>query len=453
MSKKKTAAIVLGAGLGTRMKTDQPKVMHRVAGRPMVQHLLATLASLKCEETVVVIGPDMDDVATAVAPHKTAVQLERLGTADAVRAGLDVLGAFKGTVMILFADTPLIGEQTLNAMLEARDTKPHPTAVVLGFEPLEPGAYGRLITDEEDGELMEIVEAKDASPEQLEIGLCNSGVMAVDGQMLPDLIARIGNDNAKGEYYLTDLIKLAREDGFSCAVVEGDEEELIGVNSRYDLAQVETIYQDRMREKAMKAGVTLIDPSSVYFSFDTQIGNDTVVEPNVWFGPGVTIGKGSHIKAFSHLEGAWVGAKAIVGPFARLRPGANIGDGAKVGNYVEIKNADIEQGAKVSHLSYIGDARIGAGANIGAGTITCNYDGFMKSHTDIGQGAFIGSNTALVAPVKIGDGAVVGAGSTITKDVAADALSVARADQKNIDDAARKLRDKKKSLKEKSKKE
>ena len=453
MSKKKTAAIVLGAGLGTRMKSEKPKVMHPVAGRSMVEHLLATLVTIKCEETVVVIGPDMDDVAMAVAPHKTAVQTDRLGTADAVKAGLKMLGAFKGTVLILFADTPLITEQTLNAMLEARDTAPNPTVVVLGFEPMEPGAYGRLITDEEDNELMEIVEAKDASAEQLEIGLCNSGVMAVDGQMLPDLIARIGNDNAKGEYYLTDLVKLAREDGFACAVVEGDEEELIGVNSRYDLAQVETIYQDRLRERAMKAGVTLIDPSSVYFSFDTVIANDTVVEPNVWFGPGVRIATGAHIKAFSHLEGASVGAKATVGPFARLRPGANIGDDAKVGNFVEIKNAQIETGAKVSHLSYIGDARVGAGANIGAGTITCNYDGFMKFHTDIGAGAFIGSNTALVAPVKIGDGAVVGAGSTVIGDVPEDALSVARAPQKNIDGAAKRLREKKIALKEKSKKD
>ncbi|MDH5188793.1 MAG: bifunctional UDP-N-acetylglucosamine diphosphorylase/glucosamine-1-phosphate N-acetyltransferase GlmU, partial [Rhodospirillaceae bacterium] len=257
--------------------------------------------------------------------------------------------------------------------------------------------------------------------------------------------------NAKGEYYLTDIVGLARDDGFSAAVVEGEEDELVGINSRYELAQVETILQDRLRERAMKAGVTLVDPATVYFSFDTQIDADTVVEPNVWFGPNVTVGRGSHIKAFSHIEGTFIGNGVSVGPFARLRPGANIGDGARVGNFVEIKNADIEQGAKVNHLSYVGDARVGPGANIGAGTITCNYDGFMKSHTDIGEGAFIGSNSALVAPVKIGDGAVVGAGSTITDDVPSDALALARAQQKNFDGAAAKLREKKRALKEKKK--
>ena len=451
MSKKKTAAIVLAAGMGTRMKSEKPKVMHHIAGRPMINHLLGTLDTIKCEQTVVVVGPDMEGVELAVAPNLTAVQKDRLGTADAVKAGLDALGNFKGNILILYGDTPLITEQTLNAMLEARNDNSNPAVVVLGFEPMDPGEYGRLVTDDEDGELIKIVEAREAKPEELAISLCNSGVMAVDGTLLGGLLSRVNNKNAKGEYYLTDIVGLARDDGFSAAVVEGEEDELVGINSRYELAQVETILQDRLRERAMKAGVTLVDPATVYFSFDTQIDADTVVEPNVWFGPNVTVGRGSHIKAFSHIEGTFIGNGVSVGPFARLRPGANIGDGARVGNFVEIKNADIEQGAKVNHLSYVGDARVGPGANIGAGTITCNYDGFMKSHTDIGEGAFIGSNSALVAPVKIGDGAVVGAGSTITDDVPSDALALARAQQKNFDGAAAKLREKKRALKEKKK--
>ncbi|MDH5488758.1 MAG: bifunctional UDP-N-acetylglucosamine diphosphorylase/glucosamine-1-phosphate N-acetyltransferase GlmU [Rhodospirillaceae bacterium] len=453
MSKKKTAAIVLAAGMGTRMKSAKPKVMHHIAGRPMVSHLLATLDAIKCEQTVVVVGPDMEDVERAVAPNPTAVQTDRLGTADAVKAGLAALGNFKGNILILYGDTPLITEQTLNAMLEARAEKSNPAVVVLGFEPVDPGEYGRLVTDDEDGELIKIVEAREATPDELAISLCNSGVMAVDGSLLGGFLARVNNNNAKGEYYLTDIVGLARDDGFSAAVVEGEEDELVGVNSRYELAQVETILQDRLRERAMKGGVTLVDPATVYFSFDTQIDPDTIVEPNVFFGPSVTIGKNAHIKAFSHIEGTFIGNGASVGPFARLRPGTNVGDGARVGNFVEIKNADIEQGAKVNHLSYVGDARVGSGANIGAGTITCNYDGFMKSHTDIGEGAFIGSNSALVAPVKIGDGAVVGAGSTITDDVPADALALARGQQKNIDGAAAKLREKKRALKEKNKQE
>ena len=379
MSKKKTAAIVLGAGLGTRMKSEKPKVMHHIGGRPMINHLLATLDVIKCDRTIVVVGPDMDDVEAAVAPSKIAIQKERLGTADAVKAGIDALGPFKGNILILYGDTPLITEQTLNAMLIERDEKNNPAVVVLGFEPMEPGDYGRLVTDEEDGELIKIVEAREAAPQELAISLCNSGVMAIDGSLLGGFLSRIKNNNAKGEYYLTDIVGLAREDGFSASVVEGDEEELVGINSRYELAQVETILQDRLRERAMKSGVTLVDPATVYFSFDTEIGSDTIVEPNVYFGTNVTIGKGAHVKAFSHIDGAYIGNNTAVGPFARLRPGANIGDGARVGNFVEIKNADVEQGAKVNHLSYVGDARIGAGANIGAGTITCNYDGFMKS--------------------------------------------------------------------------
>lgn len=451
MSKRKTAAIVLAAGLGTRMKSAHPKVMHPIGGRPMIRHLLATLDKIHVDETVVVVGPDMAELEAAVAPHPTAVQYERLGTGDAVKAGVEELGPFKGDVLVLYGDTPLISEQTLNAMIEARDGQPgqsKPAVVVLGFAPEDPGAYGRLVLDEDDGELMGIVEAKDATPEQRDIGLCNSGVMCFDGELLPQFLPRLSDDNAKGEYYLTDCIALAREDGFSCAVVLGEEEELIGVNSRLELAQAEMIFQDTMREKAMKAGATLIDPSSVYFSFDTKLGRDTVVEPNVQFGPGVRVGDNVTIKGFCHLEGATVANGATVGPFARLRPGTTLADGAKVGNFVEIKNADIEAGAKVNHLTYVGDARVGQGANIGAGTITCNYDGFLKHKTDIGAGAFIGSNTALVAPVKIGDGAIVGAGSTVTKDVEPDAVATARGEQKAVAGAAGRYRERKQKEKD-----
>ena len=455
MSKKKTAAIVLAAGLGTRMKSDLPKVMHPVGGRPMINHLLATLDKIHVDQTIVVVGPDMQDLEAAVAPHTTTVQYDRAGTGDAVKVGVDALGDFKGNILILYGDSPLIREQTLNAMLEAREGQPGkiaPSVVVLGFEPSDPGAYGRLILDEEEGDLMAIVEANDATPEQLDIGLCNSGVMCFDATLLPQFLSRLSNDNAKAEYYLTDCVSFACEDGFSCTVVEGEEEELIGVNSRVELAQVEVIFQDTMRDKVMKGGATLLDPSTVYFSYDTRIGHDVIIEPNVQFGPGVTLGNTVVIKGFSHIEGATIKDKATVGPFARIRPGTTLGEASRVGNFVEIKNTHIDDGAKVSHLSYIGDAHVGANANIGAGTITCNYDGYMKHQTTIGKGAFIGSNTALVAPVKIGDGAIVGAGSTITSNVEGNAIVTTRAPQKTGQDAAIRYRAGKSAEKEKLKK-
>ncbi|MEG3618741.1 bifunctional UDP-N-acetylglucosamine diphosphorylase/glucosamine-1-phosphate N-acetyltransferase GlmU [Magnetovibrio sp. PR-2] len=455
MSKSKTAAIILAAGLGTRMKSEKPKVMHPVAGRPMVQHLLATCAKLKLDKVVVVVGPDMEDLEAAVAPHTTAVQYERLGTGHAVQSAMDALGNFNGNVLVLYGDTPLMTEQTLNAMLEARqpvEGEFAPAVVVLGFVPQEPGRYGRLVLDEEDGELLEIVEANDASQEQLMINLCNSGVMCFDGSVMPQLLGRMTNDNAKGEYYLTDCVALAREDGFSCAVVEGDEEELLGINSRIELAQAEMIAQDHLREKAMKNGATLLDPSTTYFSYDTQIGKDVLIEPNVVFGPGVAVGNNVHIKAHCHFEDASIGAGTTIGPFARLRPGAKLAENVHVGNFVEIKNAMVEEGGKVNHLTYIGDARVGAGANIGAGTITCNYDGFNKFHTDIGAGAFIGSNTALVAPVKVGDGAIVGAGSTVISDVGENDIVTTRANPKRATGAAERFRERKQAEKDAKKK-
>ncbi|MDJ0950374.1 MAG: bifunctional UDP-N-acetylglucosamine diphosphorylase/glucosamine-1-phosphate N-acetyltransferase GlmU [Alphaproteobacteria bacterium] len=425
-----TAAVILAAGKGTRMRSDLPKVLHPLAGQPMIGHVLAALGPLELGRTVVVVGPDMDDVAAAVAPHPTVVQPGQNGTGDAVKAARAALAGADGTVLIVFGDTPLLRSDTLVAMRAAREARPERAVVVLGFRAAEPGGYGRLLLGP-DGALTGIVEARDATPQQLEIELCNSGVMAVDGARLFDLLDRIGNDNAKGEYYLTDIVAVAREQGLDCGYIEAAEAELIGVNSRAELARAEAVLQQRLRAAAMEAGATLIDPDSVWLSHDTVLGQDVTVQPNVVFGPGVRVGAAAEIRAFSHIEGAEIAAGAVIGPFARLRPGARIGAEARVGNFVEVKNATLEDGAKANHLSYVGDARVGAGANVGAGTITCNYDGFDKGHTDIGAGAFIGSNSALVAPVKVGDGAIVGAGSTISRDVEADALALTRAKQES----------------------
>ncbi|HUT51083.1 MAG TPA: bifunctional UDP-N-acetylglucosamine diphosphorylase/glucosamine-1-phosphate N-acetyltransferase GlmU [Alphaproteobacteria bacterium] len=436
------AALILAAGKGTRMKSALPKVLHPIAGRTMVGHVLDTLAGLNPARVAVVIGPGMEAVAEAVAPAAAVVQPEQLGTADAVKAARDGLPSIDGTVLVLYGDTPFIGRATLEKMVAAREAAAETAVVVLGFRPADPGAYGRLVLGA-TGDLQAIVEAREASPDELAIDLCNSGVMAIDGARLWDLIDAVGNDNAKGEYYLTDIVAIARGQGLACAYIEADAEELSGVNSRAELAVAEAIMQQRLRAAAMANGATLIDPTTVWFSTDTRIGQDVTIGPNVFFGPGVSVADGAEIRAFSHLEGATLGEDVTIGPFARLRPGAVVAKGARVGNFVEVKNATLEEGAKVNHLSYIGDARVGKAANVGAGTITCNYDGFLKHHTDIGDGAFIGSNTALVGPVKIGDGAIVGAGSTITKDVAAGALAVERADTKTTLGWAKMFREKK----------
>ncbi|OHC74448.1 MAG: UDP-N-acetylglucosamine diphosphorylase/glucosamine-1-phosphate N-acetyltransferase [Rhodospirillales bacterium RIFCSPLOWO2_12_FULL_58_28] len=449
MTNRKTAVIVLAAGMGTRMKSARPKVMHPLAGQPMIARLTATIAGLKPEKTVVVIAPGMDEAVKAVAPHLTVVQKQRLGTGHAVKTALTALGNFTGDVLILYGDTPLLSASAMKKLIAKRRSRHDPAAVLLGFRPDDPGAYGRIIAGADGVEA--IIEAGDASPEQAKINLCNSGAMAVDGKRLAGLVNKIGKDNAKGEYYLTAIIALARAQGWRCGMVElkgdGAEDELVGVNSRAELAQAEAILQRNLRDAAMTGGATLIDPKTVYFSYDTRIGRDVTIGPNVFFGPGVTIGDNVEIRSFCHIEGATVGNGAVVGPFARLRPGARIAGNAHIGNFVEIKNAVIESGAKVNHLSYIGDARVGESANVGAGTITCNYDGFSKHHTDIGAGAFIGSNTALVAPVKVGDGAVIGAGSVIVRDVAADSLALTRAEQKNIKDGAGNYRRQKTSKK------
>ena len=439
------SVVVLAAGMGTRMKSAQPKVLHKIAGKPMVNHVIDAARSLHAEQTLIVVGPDMPALAKAVAPHPTFEQTDRLGTAHAVLAARNALEQAKGDVLVLYGDSPLFTPATLERLIAARQDGPHAVAV-LGFTPDDPAGYGRLATDPFTGELLAIVEDKECTDAERRIGFCNSGVMCFAAEGMVDLLDAINNKNAKGEYYLTDAVAVARDQGRTCIAVEVAEEETLGVNSRAQLATAEQLMQSRLRDAAMTNGATLVDPSSVFLCADTEIGQDVVIEPHVVFGPGVKIGDNVTIKAFSHLEGCTIASQADIGPYARLRPGADIGEGAKVGNFVEIKKATLETGAKVNHLSYIGDARIGAKANIGAGTITCNYDGFQKYQTDIGVGAFIGSNSALVAPVTVGDGAIVGAGSTISGDVAADALVLVRAERTEKAGWAARFREKMRAL-------
>ena len=421
--------VILAAGQGTRMKSKLPKVLHPLAGRPMLSQLLATVDALDPEKRIIVVSPQNSGaIGRAVPGLEFAVQDPPLGTGHAVMAAREQLAGFTGDVMVLFADSPLVSIETLRAMLAARHSNSNPGVVVMGFRPEDSAEYARLIV-EDGGNLTRIVEHRDATEAERQTDLCNSGFMAIDGAILGELLDGIGTDNAKGEYYLTEIVEIANRLGRTCMVVEAGEVEAYGINSRDQLAQAEAVIQHRLRQTAMAMGITLLDPDSVYFSHDTTLGQDVTIQPHVYFGPGVTVGDDVTINAFSHLEGCTIAAQASIGPYARLRPEAEIGVGARIGNFVEVKKARIEDGAKVNHLSYIGDARVGAGANIGAGTITCNYDGFFKSFTDIGKGAFIGSNTALVAPVKVGDGAIVGAGSTITRDVTADALAVERSKQ------------------------
>ncbi len=451
MTARRTAAIILAAGHGTRMKSTKPKVMHTIAGQPMVSHVLSTLVRAGIHEVCVVIGPDMDDLASTVAPHKTVVQKNRLGTAHAALCAKQAFSGQIDDILVLNGDNPLIPETQIAALLDARQGRNDPAVVVLGFNAADPGPYGRMVCDT-DGTLERIVEAKDAAPEELAITLCSSGMMALDGHVAFDMLTKIDNKNATGEYYLPDVISVAQAMGRTCASIEGDEAELQGINSRAELARAEAHLQSQLRLSAMANGATLVAPETVFFSFDTVIGQDVMIEPNVVFGPGVQIADNVTIKSFCHLEGATVASGAIVGPFARLRPGTKIGADVKIGNFVEVKNATFGEGSKANHLSYVGDSDIGQNANIGAGTITCNYDGVFKWRTTIGEGAFIGSNSALVAPVNIGDGAIVGAGSTIAKDVTGDALAVTRAPQREIKDWGRQTFERKKALKAKGEK-
>jgi len=425
------AAIVLAAGKGTRMKSDLHKVLHPLAGRPMLGHLLAAVDALPPARTVVVVGSGREQVEPLVAEHGgvVVVQDPQHGTAHAVRQAEAALAGFAGDVLILYGDTPLVTTATMARMLERLRAGDAPAVVVVASRPADPLQYGRIVA-EADGTIVKMVEYKDASPEERAVDLCNSGLMAVRAEDLWPLLERVGNDNAAGEYYLPDIVMLAAGDGRRSAVIEVDADEVAGINSRAELAEVEALWQRRRRIEAMAEGVSLFAPETVFFSHDTEIGRDTVVEPNVVFGPGVRIAQGARIRAFSHLEGASVASGAEIGPYARLRPGTEIGEKARVGNFVETKKARLGKGAKANHLSYLGDADVGAGANVGAGTITCNYDGFFKYGTRIGEGAFIGSNSALVAPVAIGAGAIVGAGSVITRDVAPDALALVRPEQR-----------------------
>ncbi|MCD2322558.1 bifunctional UDP-N-acetylglucosamine diphosphorylase/glucosamine-1-phosphate N-acetyltransferase GlmU [Sphingomonas sp. IC-56] len=436
------AAIILAAGKGTRMKSDTHKVLHPIAGRPMLLHLIDSVAALDPARTVVVVGAGREQVERAVEAlgAETVEQVEQLGTGHAVLQAEAALADFTGDVLILYGDVPLVTAETLRRMLDRLHTPDMPAAVVLGFRPVDPGAYGRVIADA-DGRIAKMVEFKDASPEERAETLCNSGLMAVRSADLFSLLARVTNDNAAAEYYLPDIVMLAAQDGRASAVVETEATEVTGVNSRGELAALEAEWQRARRIRAMAEGVTLVAPETVWFAHDTVIGRDVTIEPNVVFGPKVEVGERVTIHAFSHLEGAKVAAGADIGPYARLRPGSVIGEGARVGNFVETKNAVLEAGAKANHLTYLGDARIGAKANIGAGTITCNYNGYLKQRTEIGAGAFIGSNSALVAPVRIGDGAIVAAGSVVTQDVEADALSLTRAPQTAKPGWAKKFRE------------
>ncbi len=442
MSKPALLTLILGAGKGTRMKSAKPKVMHAVAGRSMLGHVIATAKDIGTSAVVVIVGPGMDDVAAeARRPMPDAevfVQADQRGTADAVLAARAALEAHQGDVLVMFGDTPLITSATTAKLVAALDDGAN--VAVLGFHAADPTGYGRLLTDA-SGALVAIREHNDATAAERKVTLCNSGLMAFRLPELVKLLDQITPNNTKSELYLTDAVALAQAAGHKAVTVTGDEEEMLGVNSRAQLAEAEAVFQARARRRAMADGATLIAPESVWFSYDTKLGRDVLIEPNVFFGPGVTVGDNVEIKANSHIEGATIASGARIGPFARLRPGARIGCDVHVGNFVEVKNATLEDGAKANHLAYIGDGRVGAKANIGAGTIFCNYDGFNKHFTDVGAGVFIGSNSALVAPIKIGDGAMVGAGSTITKDVAPGALAVARGAQDQRDGWATKFRD------------
>lgn len=421
------------------MNSDMPKVMHAIAGRPMISHLISTLDSIRVDRICVVVGPDMPEVAAAVAPCPTAVQVAARGTGDAVLSARESLGDLTGDVLVVFGADPLVSTETLGNLVARRRQSDNPAVAVLGFCPPDPTGYGRLIRGS-DGSLDAIIEHKEASPEQRAVTMCNAGSMVIDGTLIWSLLERVTNDNAKGEFYLTDIIGIARGDGHACALVEGDAWEQTGVDSRHDLAEVEACLQKMLRRRAMDNGATLIAPGTVWFSYDTVLGRDVIVEPNVIFGPGVTVRDNVRIRASSHLEGCVVRSGAVVGPFARLRPGTNIGEDAHIGNFVEVKNATIGNGSKASHLSYVGDSTVGTKTNIGAGTITANYDGVNKHHTTIGDGASIGSNAVLVAPVSVGDGATVAAGSTITRDVEPDALAITRAGLRVISGWAARLR-------------
>jgi bifunctional UDP-N-acetylglucosamine pyrophosphorylase/glucosamine-1-phosphate N-acetyltransferase len=440
MAHRTCLAIVLAAGEGTRMRANVPKVLHKIGGATLLEHVFASAREAGVEDIAIVVGPDhgaIEAVVHEIAPKaQVFTQGERRGTAHAVLAAQKSIAKGVDDILVMFADTPLVRAATLEKLRAALSDGA--AVAVLGFTPADPAGYGRLVM--KGSELVAIREDRDASPEERKIGLCNGGLMALAGDRALSILERIGNANAKSEYYLSDAVAIARDMGLKAMAIETSEDDVRGINTKAQLAQAEAVLQDRLRDAALEAGVTMTAPQTVFLSADTKFGKDVTIEPNVVFGHGVTVEDGATIRAFSHLEGAHVGKGARVGPYARLRPGADLGAHVHIGNFVEVKASTIEAGAKANHLSYIGDARVGEGANIGAGTITCNYDGLAKHRTDIGSGAFIGSNSALVAPVKIGDGAYVGSGSVVTKDVPPDALAIARAEQTNKEGWAKRLR-------------
>ncbi|KXV21565.1 bifunctional UDP-N-acetylglucosamine diphosphorylase/glucosamine-1-phosphate N-acetyltransferase GlmU [Gluconobacter japonicus] len=416
-----TTAIILAAGLGTRMKSRLPKALHRLGNRPMITHLIETAREV-FDDVVVVVGPDMPELEKVVLPYRTVVQTDRLGTAHATNMAKDLFGA--GDIAVLYADNPLITAETMRKLTAARQTGA--SLALLGMRPFNPGRYGRIV--EEQGRVSRIVEFKDATEDERQIALCNAGVMCAGADDFRTWLAAVDNNNAQGEYYLTDVVAMAATQG-RVQCVEAPESELAGVNSRSELAQAEATLQARLRAGAMDSGVTLVSPETTFFSTDTVLEADVVVEPNVFFGPGVTVRSGALIRAFSHLEGCTVGEGSMIGPYARLRPGTVCAADTHVGNFVELKNVDLGRGAKANHLTYLGDASVGAETNVGAGTVTCNYDGYFKHRTIIGERNFIGSDSILVAPVTIGDDALIAAGSTITEDVPAEGLAFGRARQ------------------------
>ena len=442
-SERRFAVIILAAGQGTRMRSDTHKVLHPIASRPLLLHLLDRVDSLGAEKRVVVVGKGREQVEKAIAGRDTdtALQAEQKGTGHAVQQAEGALDGYQGAVLILYGDTPFVEAETLGRMLDRLNGDDGPGIVVLASRQADPAKYGRIILEGGD-RISRMVEFRDATEEERAIDLCNSGMMAVRATDLFRWLGQVGNDNAAGEFYLPDIVNVAAAEGREAVVIIGDPYEAAGVNSRAELAHLELEWQRRRRELVLDEGATLIDPESVWFAYDTRLARDVTVEPHVVFGPAVTVGEGATIHAFSHIEGATIGAGASIGPFARIRPGTELAEKTKVGNFVELKKARVAAGAKVNHLSYVGDADIGAKANIGAGTITCNYDGFGKYRTEIGAGAFIGSNSALIAPLKIGDQAIVGAGSVITRDVEDDSLAIERSEQRGIAGWAKRFRDK-----------
>jgi len=438
--------VVLAAGQGTRMKSDLPKILHPLGGQPLLHYVLDLAQQVNSQETVLVVSPALKDIETPF-PHKTVVQHPALGTGDAIKYALPHLKE-DGHILVLYGDTPLIRRETLERMILMGQNKPEMAVILLGMRPKNAQGYARLLLNEK-GELEDVVEYKDLTSSQKEIPLCNSGVMLIRADLLNSLLLELTSHNAAKEYYLPEIVKIARQKGYACSVVEGDASEFMGINTRQDLAKAEAVLQERWRDQAMSAGVTLKDPNHIYFSYDTKVASDVTLHSFVILGPGVVLEKGAEVLPFCQLSDTHVGSEVRVGPFAHLRGGVALHEKAEVGNFVEVKKSTFGKGAKAKHLSYIGDTEIGPKTNIGAGTITCNYDGYHKSKTSIGEGVFIGSNCALIAPLSIGDHAIVGAGSVVTKDVESQALAIARGKQTAIENGAvifREKRQKRKGL-------